>query len=595
MMFFNEWKKSIRRFAKIFIAVVVVLFVGCNKSENEPERGADPVFSEKVKVSMTLNGLTQTLEPMSKAETVTLPDTVRLRLTLNVFDEDGNVAYVQEKLLTETGGDIPVEFTIAKGNYDMAFWADYVIYKNNTITGQAYTFTTLQEIVPDGSFDGDAFSLVLRNVDVNDDMTIREGTELSRAVSMLKIESTDVVPENAKKVRYTLSKTATSLNLLTGLVAESDDAVSYEVPLKAGSPVNISRYMLPCEEFGCTIEALDETGGTIVSYVLENVVMESNVKTVLNGNFFADGVSVSLTLNMEKTWDTDRNYTISPNTPPIGSNINDEEIVFPDENFKAYCLDNFDTDGNGIIQYKEIKNVREIRINSDQYATTYFVKSFDGIEYFTSLSSFTYNTYIVDRVRIPVDRLDLSHNTALKEIRIEDVVLPDQNFEKNGVLTSVSMDKVEVESLNFNSGLVSLYLREVTVDRLDLSDRPSLSEVDIYTCPLQFLDLANSGSLRKLFCTDCNLTVLDLTSNVLLRDLNCSGNQIASLDVSSLPELYSFDCSDNNLTVLDLYANRKLVNSVVCYNNPLTTVYVCDGYSFSIAGPEGVNIVTKPL
>ena len=330
-------------------ATAVALFVttSCNKSEtNLP---TDP--TEKVKVSILLDGISQSFEPMSKVA-VTLPDTLRLRVTLNVFNNDGNVVYSDEKLLTESGGSIPVEFMIEKGLYDIAFWADYVVFKDNAVSEQAYSFSTLQEITPDADFNGDAFSLILREIDVNDDMTLTEGTSLTRAVSMLRIESTDNVPEAAKQVRYTLSKTTTSLNLLTGLPTISESPVSYENALTAGSPIDISRYLLPCDKFTCTIEALGESGEPIVAYEMKNVATEPNVKTVLKGNFFSDGVSTSLTLGMETAWNADRNYVISPNAQPSGPNINDQEIVFPDEAFKNFCLANFDADDNGIIQYK---------------------------------------------------------------------------------------------------------------------------------------------------------------------------------------------------------------------------------------------------
>ena len=367
------------RLLRFATAVALFITTSCNKSETNLPTDS----TEKVKVSILLDGIFQSFEPMSKAA-VTLPDTLRLRVTLNVFNNDGNVVYSDEKLLTESGGSIPVEFMIEKGLYDIAFWADYVVFKDNAVSEQAYSFSTLQEITPDADFNGDAFSLILREIDVNDDMTLTEGTSLTRAVSMLRIESTDNVPEAAKQVRYTLSKTTTSLNLLTGLPTISESPVSYENALTAGSPIDISRYLLPCDKFTCTIEALGESGEPIVAYEMENVATEPNVKTVLKGNFFSDGVSTSLTLGMETAWNADRNYVITPNAQPSGPNINDQEIVFPDEAFKNFCLANFDADGNGIIQYKEIKNVRDINIKS---AKDYPIKTFEGIEYFTSLTT----------------------------------------------------------------------------------------------------------------------------------------------------------------------------------------------------------------
>lgn len=577
---------KVNRLLSFATAVALFVTTSCNKSEtNLP---TDP--TEKVKVSILLDGISQSFEPMSKAA-VTLPDTLRLRVTLNVFNNDGNVVYSDEKLLTESGGSIPVEFMIEKGLYDIAFWADYVVYKNNAVSEQAYSFTTLQEITPDADFNGDAFSLILREIDVNDDMTLTEGTSLTRAVSMLRIESTDNVPEAAKQVRYTLSKTTTSLNLLTGLPTISESPVSYENALTAGSPIDISRYLLPCDKFTCTIEALGESGEPIVAYEMENVATEPNVKTVLKGNFFSDGVSTSLTLGMETAWNADRNYVITPNAQPSGPNINDQEIVFPDEAFKNFCLANFDADGNGIIQYKEIKNVRDINIRS---AKDYPIKTFEGIEYFTSLTTFYYNDTSVSGAHITIEHFDVSHNSSLRTLTIKNATIPNQDFEKNTVLTSIRLEKVDIDAINLNLGIADITLTNVTIDKLDLSNRPNLASVNINTCPLNSINLTNSGALNTLICESCNLTTLDISTNPNIYILECNNNQLSSLDISNLSNLENFECSNNNISTIDLYNNRKL-SYAYCYDNPLKTIYVWQGYSFRLQYTSDAEIVTQPL
>ncbi len=566
--------------------IALLLTTSCNKSETNLPTDS----TEKVKVSILLDGISQSFEPMSKAA-VTLPDTLRLRVTLNVFNNDGNVVYSDEKLLTESGGSIPVEFMIEKGLYDIAFWADYVVFKDNAVSEQAYSFTTLQEITPDADFNGDAFSLILREIDVNDDMTLTEGTSLTRAVSMLRIESTDNVPEAAKQVRYTLSKTTTSLNLLTGLPTISESPASYETALTAGSPINISRYLLPCDKFTCTIEALGESGEPIVAYEMENVATEPNVKTVLKGNFFSDGVSTSLTLGMETAWNADRNYVITPNAQPSGPNINDQEIVFPDEAFKNFCLANFDADGNGIIQYKEIKNVRDINIKS---AKDYPIKTFEGIEYFTSLTTFYYNSASASGAHITIEHFDVSHNSSLRTLTINYATIPNQDFEKNTVLSSIHLEKVDIDAINLNLGIADITLINVTIDKLDLSNRPNLARVSINTCPLNSINLTNSGALNTLICESCNLTTLDISTNPNIYYLKCNNNQLSSLDISNLSSLENFECSNNNISTIDLYNNRKL-SYAYCYDNPLKTIYVWQGYSFTLRYTSDAEIVTKSL
>lgn len=595
-------------------ATAIALFVttSCNKSETNLPTDS----TEKVKVSILLDGISQSFEPMSKAA-VTLPDTLRLRVTLNVFNNDGNVVYSDEKLLTESGGSIPVEFMIEKGLYDIAFWADYVVFKDNAVSEQAYSFTTLQEITPDADFNGDAFSLILREIDVNDDMTLTEGTSLTRAVSMLRIESTDNVPEAAKQVRYTLSKTTTSLNLLTGLPTISESPVSYENALTAGSPIDISRYLLPCDKFTCTIEALGESGEPIVAYEMENVATEPNVKTVLKGNFFSDGVSTSLTLGMETAWNADRNYVITPNAQPSGPNINDQEIVFPDEAFKNFCLANFDADGNGIIQYKEIKNVREIDIESSY---DYPVETLEGIEYFTALEQLILGrdnfSYPGDYINIKT--LDISKNFYLTNVNISSTLLTSIELGTSKNLKSLCIrapklisidlsDKVNLSSLTLintpldkldlshNKILNSLTLEELPITYIDLSYKTNLQTVTITNCLISEIITTGATALSELSCPGNNITKLDLSTNKALLELYCNDNQLETLDLSQNTAFTKLNCENNVLTTLDL-SNNKYLNWAQCEYNPLTTVWLFEGYptaSIQLFLPETATIMVK--
>lgn len=595
-------------------ATAVALFVttSCNKSETNLPTDS----TEKVKVSILLDGISQSFEPMSKVA-VTLPDTLRLRVTLNVFNNDGNVVYSDEKLLTESGGSIPVEFMIEKGLYDIAFWADYVVFKDNAVSEQAYSFSTLQEITPDADFNGDAFSLILREIDVNDDMTLTEGTSLTRAVSMLRIESTDNVPEAAKQVRYTLSKTTTSLNLLTGLPTISESPVSYENALTAGSPIDISRYLLPCDKFTCTIEALGESGEPIVAYEMENVATEPNVKTVLKGNFFSDGVSTSLTLGMETAWNADRNYVITPNAQPSGPNINDQEIVFPDGGFRDYCLANFDADGNGIIQYKEIKNVREIDLGGI-FDVSSWIESLEGIEYFTALEQLTIGMLNSTKNVSNIKSLDLSKNIYLTELSIYSYQLTSIELGTSKNLKSLSISSPKLTSIDLSDkvNLLSLTIDNTPLDKLDLSHNKILNSLTLEELPITYIDLSYKTNLQTVTITNCliseitttgatalsvmscsknNITNLDLSTNKALKNLYCDYNQLETLDLSQNNALSSLNCENNVLTTLDL-SNNKSLSWVECEYNPLTTIWLYEGYKNSgitLQLPETATIMVK--
>ena len=130
-----------RTIKSLLLAAWIVFAAACSKDSADTEgpsepQGPDDPQTELYTITVRLNGIDQSIEPISKAVT-TLPDTLRLRVTMNVFDQNGSIACKEEKLLSETGSDIPIEFQVKKGTYNLAFWADYVVFKNESVTAEA--------------------------------------------------------------------------------------------------------------------------------------------------------------------------------------------------------------------------------------------------------------------------------------------------------------------------------------------------------------------------------------------------------------------------------------------------------------------------
>jgi len=81
-------------------------------------------------------------------------------------------------------------------------------------------------------------------------------------------------------------------------------------------------------------------------------------------------------------------------------------VHFADEIFKAYCVTNFDTDGDGEISYAEALNIRTIHCD-DMHIT-----SLKGIEHFANLMAL----YCNDN---KIKTLDLSQNKKLEKVYCE--------------------------------------------------------------------------------------------------------------------------------------------------------------------------------
>ena len=95
---------------------------------------------------------------------------------------------------------------------------------------------------------------------------------------------------------------------------------------------------------------------------------------------------------------------------------------FPDEIFRAYVSENFDTDKNGILSVKEIEDVTEINVEDMD------IEKLEGIEFFINLQALfcsschlkaldvSYNPKLnsLDCSYNGIKKLDLSYNTELR-------------------------------------------------------------------------------------------------------------------------------------------------------------------------------------
>ena len=550
-----------RTIKSLLLAAWIIFAAACSKDEAGSEINSNELYT----VSVRLNQIEQSAKPITKAAT-TLPDTLRLRLTMNVFDQQGQFAYSDEILLNETGSEIPVQFQVKKGTYDLAFWADYVLFKNETVVSEAYNAADLRNISINNSMSSDAFSLVINDVVVDGDVAITSGTELSRAVAMLKIESDQTIPTGFASIQYSLSQSVSSINLLTGESTINSYGTFFSNTLTAGETLSISRYIFPSGPFTCSINILDQNGTSITSFDVENVETQKNVQTILKGDFFSENASsgsLSLTLNQE--WDADKIYVVESTITAI---------PIADANFKAYLVANFDTNGDGEISTTEAKQVTTINVNTDN------IYSLDGIEYFTSLTQLTCNG---------TAELDISSGIFIGKGNLTKI-----NLSKNIKLIFLNCGYNQLSQLDLNSNtqLTVLDCCSNQLSELNLSVNTKLTELLCGGNQLSKLDLSNNTELTSLYCYNNQLSELDLSNNTKLTYLSCDNNQLSGIDLSNNTKLTTLLCYNNQLSELDLSNNTTLQN-VYCTDNPLETIYVFDGYSFSLNKPETTQVVVK--
>lgn len=197
------------------------------------------------------------------------------------------------------------------------------------------------------------------------------------------------------------------------------------------------------------------------------------------------------------------------------------KVAFADANFKAYCVQHFDTDGDGEISKEEALAVTEIIVDTKD------ISSLGGIEYFTNL-----------------EILDCSLKWLNGQKSSSEEVWHYYDLEWNELSSKLT-------ALDVSKNIALTYLNcganQLTV--LDVSKNTALTKLNCQGNQLTTLDVSKNTALTNLQCWDNRLTSLDVSKNTALIVLYCSGNQLISLDVSKNVALFWLNCSrmnDNN-------------------------------------------------
>ncbi|MDR2714333.1 MAG: hypothetical protein LBB42_02245, partial [Coriobacteriales bacterium] len=132
----------------------------------------------------------------------------------------------------------------------------------------------------------------------------------------------------------------------------------------------------------------------------------------------------------------------------------------------------------------------------------------------------------------------------------------------------------DLTSLNVtnNRDLKSLLCDENQLTSLDVSKNPALETLWCDENQLTSLDVSKNLSLRNLCCSYNQLTVLSIEKNTRLRQLYCPYNKLSSLDTSKHVFLGFLDCSYNQLTTLDICKNTTFMEVLFCNDNQLVAL-----------------------
>ena len=297
---------------------------------------------------------------------------------------------------------------------------------------------------------------------------------------------------------------------------------------------------------------------TAVNYlVTENVLVETSVPAQNTTHYYKGKkllfsfVPISkskfkVDVPQDVTWKDNFQHTVNLQTFRVSFSVAINIQNFPDNNFRQYVTDNFDTTQDGVLKKSEAEAVEEIDVRGKA------VKSLVGIRYFTNLLKlYCQNRFEVADTDNDLTELDLSYNTKLTYLGCgQNWNLSNLNFANCKDLENLYCSNCKLTTLNVSgfTELWRIYCVGNQLETLDVSNTEALMTLECQNNRLTSLIVAKdepNNTLQHLDCNTNQLTTVDVTNNNALQYLCCYGNLIrgAGMEtlVNSLPDRNSYD------------------------------------------------------
>ena len=296
--------------------------------------------------------------------------------------------------------------------------------------------------------------------------------------------------------------------------------------------------------FDCEESAQDFTFESTLKWTIECGAADWLTVSPLEGKGGTVTVSVAVAANPSAT-PRSASFFIRSMAEQVEITVNqaDDEgahlLTFA-EDFKAYLVENFDTDGDGEISRDEAELITAIECED------LGLTSLEGVRNLTNLQTLhcSYNA---------IATLDVSGMTSLTELLCDHNLITDLNVS----------DCTSLSSIECNSNAIG---------ELNLADcRNTLTTITCNENKLARLDLTNFDKLFHLNCDDNQLTELLVDGCTALTSVDCASNQLTTLDFRQTPLIGEVYCSNNKLTSV-LFPENSMMGTFECGGNQLTTI-----------------------
>ena len=270
----------------------------------------------------------------------------------------------------------------------------------------------------------------------------------------------------------------------------------------------------------------------------------------------------------------------------VGCDVTVDNIIeFEDAAFKAYCVANFDLNGDGEISFSEAKEVETIDCSQSPNS----IQSVNDVRFFINLKTLNCARCNLSSLDISkctkLTRLDCGYN-KLTELDLTNVVLLENLSCSGNQLTTliidncssikaIDCDENNLKRLDVNNknNLVFLSCTKNQLESLSVNGCSSLQLIYCAYNKLESIDLGGCPSLTLLSCYENELTEIDCRDCEKLLTIEGQCNKIKEIKVQNCRELSILKCGDN-VEQLDVRSNPRLVNLEVKSNYRLSTLDV---------------------
>lgn len=328
--------------------------------------------------------------------------------------------------------------------------------------------------------------------------------------------------------------------------------------------------------FDCEESAQDFTFESTLKWTIECGAADWLTVSPLEGKGGTVTVSVAVAANPSAT-PRSASFFIRSMAEQVEITVNqaDDEgahlLTFA-EDFKAYLVENFDTDGDGEISRDEAELITAIECED------LGLTSLEGVRNLTNLQTLhcSYNA---------IETLDVSGMTSLTELLCDHNLITDLNVSGCSSLSSIECNSNAIGELNLadcRSTLTTITCNENKLARLDLTNFDKLFHLNCDDNQLTELLVDGCTALTSVDCASNQLTTLDFRQTPLIGEVYCSNNQLTSVLFPENSMMGTFECGGNQLTTIDLrnclhlasltLAMNKLTSLSVNYLKDLTSI-----------------------